>query len=90
MQFLILTVLALLTTTPALAVGSLPDKEWNEEEQVGREDQRNTRQFLYDEIAADAIIDGHASEAVHACLNFEMRFRRSDGAIVVRRLDSCE
>lgn len=90
MPLLVPIILALFLSGPALAVGFNPDQDWNEEEQISREDRRNSKELLYDQIAADAIIDGHLSEVAHACLNFEMRFRRSDGKMVVRRVGYCE
>ena len=91
MRSIVLFSCALVTATPAFAVWSFPEEESRLEEDVSdRDPSWNYQQFLYDEIAQDAITDGHASEVVHACLNFEMRLRRSDGRILVRRLDRCD
>ena len=49
-----------------------------------------TKEFLYDQLVHDVIIDGHVSEILPVCTNFEMRFRRSDGKIVVRRVGRCD
>jgi len=91
MRRIMLIICALLTATPAYAVWSLPEKEDRFEEDVFVADPRlNYEQFLYDDLVQDAIVHGHATELAEVCTNFEMRFRKSDGKLLVRRVGRCE
>ena len=88
-----LVALLLFLTAPAIAAPSIEEEVTRAELEVRQllnEDHEQERSRLHDDISSDAATDGFASDIQEDCRNVPVRFRRSDGVIVTRKVDRCE
>ena len=88
-----LVALLLLIIAPAMAAPSVEEEVTRAELEVRQllnEDHEQERSGLHDDIFADAATDGFASDIQEDCRNVPVRYRRSDGVTVVRKVNRCQ
>jgi hypothetical protein len=88
----VLPVIMLLLCGTALAAPSVEEKPIRvelEARDTAQEDARNERGLLYDDIELDAKTDGFSSDIQEDCRNNTVRYRRSDGRVITRKIDRC-
>jgi hypothetical protein len=56
---------------------------------TAREDERNERGVLHDDIEHEAKSDGFASDVQDDCRNTMVRYRRSDGRVISHKVNRC-
>jgi hypothetical protein len=67
-----------------------PIKVEMEARETAQDDARNERGLLYDDIEHDAKTDGFASDIQEDCRNNMVRYRRSDGRVITRKVHRCD
>jgi hypothetical protein len=88
-----LVALLLFLAAPAIAAPSIEEEVTRAELEVRQllnEDHEQERSRLHDDISSDAATDGLASDIQEDCRNVPVRFRRSDGVIVTRKVNRCQ
>jgi hypothetical protein len=77
------------TAVAAPSVEEAPIRVELEARDTAQEDARNERGILYDDIELDAKTDGFSSDIQEDCRNHTVRYRRSDGRVITRKVDRC-
>jgi hypothetical protein len=77
------------TAVAASSVEEAPIRVELEARDTAQEDARNERGILYDDIELDAKTDGFSSDIQEDCRNHTVRYRRSDGRVITRKVDRC-
>ena len=87
-----LVALLLLLTAPAMAAAMVEEEVTRAEVEVRQllnEDHVQERSRLHDDIFADASTEGLSSEIQEDCRKVTVRHKRSDGVVVMRKIDRC-
>jgi hypothetical protein len=89
----LLVAFLLVISSTAVAAASVQDEVTRGELEVRRlisDDPEQERSRLHDDIYDDAATDGFASDIQEDCRNVTVRYRRSDGVTVTRKLNRCQ
>ena len=88
-----LVALLLFLAAPAMAAPSVEEEVTRAELEVRQllnEDHKQERSRLHHDIFADAATDGFASDIQEECRKVTVRYKRSDGVVITRKIDRCE
>ena len=89
---LMTAIMTMLFMASALASPSVQDEADHAELEVRRliNDGSEDRLQLHDDFYDDAATDGFASDVQENCRNFTVRYMRSDGKTVTRKVNRCD